>query len=437
MASVARRSRAGLRSALPAAVTAAAAATLIAGLLITATTRSGLGTPLPPFLMNWAPLVRWPALLGAAVALAAAWWAPRLPARLVAPAAFAAGAYLLALALGLAVNAARGGPASWDHVFDLGPGGSFEAGREYLPALPLLSRGVGYYVAHFAHLLPYLPTHAKGNPPGPVVAMHLLGITSAPSLTAVCVALGALTAPLAYGLGRTLGTERRGRLAAILTAFSPALILFGVTSVDYVFAALGTAVAWLLVSSGRTARGAGCALAAVSSFFSWLLPAVPVWAVLVVWRRRGGRPALVMAVGVAAAVTGFNLALAVTLGYDPVAVIRALSPIYQHGIAAHRPYAYWLFGSPVAWLVMLGLPTAWLALSSLARGDDAAVALAAVIAAAAVGGFTKAETERIWLPFVPLAAVAAAGARPVRLRPLLLVLALQAVGVELLFNTVW
>jgi hypothetical protein len=322
-------------------------------------------------------------------------------------------------------------------VFNLGPGGSFEASREYLPALPLLSHGVGYYVGHFAHLLPYLPTHAKGNPPGPVVAIHLLGITSAAPLAAICVGLGALTAPLAYGLGRTLSTEQRGRLAAILTAFSPALILFGVTSLDYAFAALGTAVAWLLVSPGRLARAAGYALAGVSSFVSWLLPATAAWAVLVVWRRRGWRSASVVALGVAAGVASVNVALALTLGYDPVAVVRALAPIYRHGIAAHRPYLYWLFGSPVAWVVMLGVPTGWLALRSLAGADDAAIALAAVIAVTAVAGFTKAETERIWLAFVPLAAVAAAAAAPARLRPVVLVLALQAIAVELLFNTVW
>ena len=127
----------------------------------------------------------------------------------------------------------------------------------------------------------------------------------------------------------------------------------------------------------------------------------------------------------------------VALGYDPIAVLRALGPIYQHGIAAHRPYLYWLFGSPVAWLVMLGLPVAWLALRALAAGDDAAVALAAIVVLSAVGGFTKAETERIWLPFVPLACVAAAAIPIRRVRGVLLALGAQVLAVELLFDTVW
>jgi len=51
---------------------------------------------------------------------------------------------------------------------------------------------------------------------------------------------------------------------------------------------------------------------------------------------------------------------------------------------------------------------------------------------------TKAETERIWLPFVPLACVAAAAVLPARrLKPVLWMLAAQALAVQLLFDTVW
>ena len=59
-----------------------------------------------------------------------------------------------------------------------------------------------------------------------------------------------------------------------------------------------------------------------------------------------------------------------------------------------------------------------------------------MIAVAAVLGFTKAETERIWLflaPFVCLAA-AESGAP---LRPVLAALAAQALVYEVLFETVW
>ena len=446
-ASAAPRPRGRLALALPAAGAGLAVATIVTGLAIQARagwsllgpvhSGAGLGTPLPPFLFNWAPAIGGWAAVAAAVVVGAAALAPRLTAPARSGVTVCAGSYGLALALGLSVNLARRGAVGWTSVFALRPHGSPEASREYLPALPQLAQGVAHYVAHFAALLPYLPTHVKGNPPGPLVVMHLLGIDSPARLAAACVAVGALTAPLAYRLGRSLGGERRGREAAMLTAFSPSLMLFGVSSVDYAFAALATATAWLLVSRRRWALAAGCLLAGIGSFQSWLLLAIPAWAALTVWGQGDRRRALTVAAGAAAGVAAVTLGLVAAVGYDPVAVLRALGPIYRTGIAAHRPYAYWVVGSPVAWLVMLGVPVAWAGLRAVARADPAAVALAALVAVSAVAGFTKAETERIWLPFVPLAAVAAAALPLRRPRLVLAVLGAQALVVEVLFNTVW
>ena len=92
-----------------------------------------------------------------------------------------------------------------------------------------------------------------------------------------------------------------------------------------------------------------------------------------------------------------NGALAAAYGYDPIGALRATEGVYRHSVASVRPYAFWVIGSPVAWGVMLGLPIAAAALRSLARREDAAIALAVVVIVAAAAGFTKAETERIWL----------------------------------------
>ncbi len=422
---------------LPAIGCSAVAVTVVIGLLIEAGSRVGLGTPLPPFLMSWAPVFGAPALVSVAVLLGAAVLAARVIEMSWRPAVFAAFLYGLTLVLGLALSFGRTGMTGWAHVFDLGPKGSFEAIFEYLPVLPIVHRGIGPYIGHFPQLLPYLTTHTKGNPPGPAVLMELLHINTADRLAAVCIAVGSLVAPLAYALGRTLHDDRRGRVAGLLTACSPAVLLFGVTSVDYTFAALGVAAAWLMLSPRSGPRLGGLGLAAVGSFFSWLLLAIPVWAVLVVWKRDGPRRAVALALGAGAALLAVNGLLALLYGYDPIAIVRALAPIYHHGAAAHRPWAFWLFGSPAAWLIMLGLPVAWLSLRSAARGDPAALALVAIVVVAAVGGFTKAETERIWLPFVPLACVSAAAAPIGRLRGVLLALVLQGLAIELLFNTVW
>jgi hypothetical protein len=130
--------------------------------------------------------------------------------------------------------------------------------------------------------------------------------------------------------------------------------------------------------------------------------------------------------------------LALALGYDPIATLNATAGAYSHGISRHRPYAYWAFGSPTAWWIGLGLPIGWLALRALPAGDACALALFAVVIVSAILGLTKAETERIWLPYVPFACIAAATVLPIRRLPgVLWLLVAQALAMQLLFDTVW
>jgi hypothetical protein len=416
---------------------AVASLTVLVGQAIKAT-GGELGVFFPPFYVHWQPHIGSLAVVSVTVAGGAAALTPALIWRPRRPATVAAGLFGLALGLGVALNVARGGFHDLWAVFQTGPHGSLEASNEYLGGLSALHHGVAYYVRNFAALFPSLPQKVTGNPPGPLIAIHLLGIHTASGLATLSIGTGALTAPLAYDLGRTLGGEERGRVAGALTAFAPSLLLWGVTSVDYAFAALGLAAVCLMVRDGAAARVAGALLAAVGSFFSWLLLAIAAWAALVTFGRRGRRDALALAGMCALATLVFYGVLAVTLGYDPFAALEATDAAYRHGIAAIRPYAYWLFGSPVAWGIGLGVPIAWAALRALGRGDPAAVALAVVVVIGAVLGFTKAETERIWLPFVPLACVAAAGVLPAsRLRTALWLSIAQALAIELLCYTTW
>jgi hypothetical protein len=421
----------------PEAVPAIAATiTVLAGLGIKAAT-GALGTPLPPFLVAWGPAADPLVIVSVVVLAAGAVLTPWLVQRISSPRAFAAATYALALALGLSLNLAHVGVRGWWSVFAGGARGSREAAFEYLPGLPALAHGAGFYIGHFAQLVPSLPLHAAGNPPGPLVSLYLLGIDSAGALGALCIGVGALAAPLAYDLGRVLGGEERGRVAGALTAFSPSLLIFGVTSADYAFTTLGVGAACLLARPRVAPRAAGCALAAFASFFSWVLLAIPAWAAIVVLKRQGVRPALKLASASGAAIVALNAGMAVAFGYDPIATLTATASIYGRTSAA-RPYVYWILGSPVAWAVMLGLPTARVAIRSVAARDSAALALVTVILVASVLGLTKAETERIWLPFVPLACVAAAALlRPQQLGPVLWMLVAQALAVELLFDTIW
>jgi len=416
-----------------------AAATLATGLLVEASGRV-LGTASPPFLVTFAPAVQWvPALATAAVLAGIVVAGPRLLRAPRSPAAFAAALLLLSLALTLALNAARAGTGEWSAVFDLGPSGSFEAKNEYLPGLPALSYGAGFFLDRFAELVPALPVNVAGHPPGLLLLLHATGIRTANGFAALCIACAAAVAPLTYALGRGLELdEGQTRAAGLLAALSPALLLYGTTSADAVYTAVGAAAATLLVARSRWLRGLGCVALALASLGSWALLAVGAWAVVVAARRKGVRRAAVLGAGCALAVLTVQGALAAFYGYDPIGTLRATEQVYRHSLAEVRPYWFWSVGSPVAWGVTLGLPIAGAALVAALRRQPAALAIVAVVLVASLAGFTKAETERIWLPFVPLACVAAAGVLPPgRLRAVLAALAVQALGTQLLFATVW
>ena len=206
---------------VPRIVIFAAAATVVAGTLIRHI-HGGLGTATPPFVMVWGPRLHPLAVASVAVAAIAIVVAPRLVVAADRPASFAARVLALALVLGLALNVARAGTRGWDAIFDLRPGGSFEASNEYLPGLPALSYGTHFYLDRFAELVPSLPVNVAGHPPAPLLVLHGLGLTTAAGAAALCIGVAALSAPLTYALGRAVGSERDARLAAVLFACSPA-----------------------------------------------------------------------------------------------------------------------------------------------------------------------------------------------------------------------
>jgi hypothetical protein len=337
----------------------------------------------------------------------------------------------MTLALRLLLAAARQGPDAWDRAFVVLPKG--EGKNEYLPALAAFDYGPHFVLDRFAQLVPALPVHAAGHPPGLLLTMHYLRLDTAPRLAAFCIVVGAFSAPLTYVLARRVLSEPQVRIAGLLAALSPALLHFGATSADAVYLTLGLLAAIPLVGNQRLL---GAAALAIASLFAWSLLAVGAYAAILVLARDGLRPALRLAAVIGATLIGFHAAFALATGFDPLGTLHATSRVYELGIASRRPYAYWLFGSPTAFLLIVGLPVAWLAAKRLATRAPEAIAIAAVLAISALAGFTKAETERIWLFYAPFVILAAA---PCVRRPQLVIAALaaQALAYELVFDTLW
>jgi hypothetical protein len=406
---------------------AVAAGTVAAGLVLDAH-GTDLGLPHPPFIGRWDPQAdAWLLVAVAAFALAVALVPKALAAR---PAPFAVSLFAGTLVLRLALCAARTGPSEWDHVFTAH---SFEGPNEYLPALSAFTYGSGFFLDRFAQLVPSLPVHAAGHPPGLLLTMHALALDTPGRLAAFCIGIGALSAPLTYALGQRVLDERGARVAGGLMALAPGALLFGATSADAVYLTLGLLAVIPLLSRRPAVQALGGVVLGAVSLFAWSLPAVAAWAAILVLARDGLRPAARLAVLAGAGALALHGTFAALTGFDPLGTLHATSRVYELGIAARRPYAYWVFGSPVAFLLVLGLPIAWLALRSTA---PEARAIAVVIAIATLAGFTKAETERIWLFLAPIVCLAAA---PLvrRHRTLAAVLAVQALAYGALMNTVW
>jgi hypothetical protein len=436
---VLRLARRGPELWLPAGAAALAGATIAYGLVA----RAGdvrLGASLAPFLADWAPAVR-PSAVPAAVLLAGGILAARrIQEARVGPYRFALAALGLGVVLRLALGIVRRGPDGLYAVFELG---NHEAASEYLPALPAFEFGTRFFLDTFAEVGTSLPVHAIGHPPGLLVMMNWLGIDTAPGMAALTIGVGALSIPLAYLLARTLLDERRARVATLLYVFAPSAVLYGATSADALYVTVALLAALPLARAATAHRrpleaaGGGGAFA-LASFFSYANLAVGAWASLLALQRVDIRRAAEIAAVCGLALIAFYSALHLATGYDPIGVLAATDAVYREGIASRRPYEFWVVGSPTAFLVALGLPTAWFALRSAGAGDAAARALLAVLVAAAVLGFTKAETERIYQFLVPLACAAAAVTLPERRLPLVIAaLAAQALATELLLYTVW
>ena len=350
----------------------------------------------------------------------------RLPSRLIA-----AGLFALGLVTRLALNQAQRGTYEWHRPFVRGHGT-----REYPGAFPLVTPDPLRFIDRFAELVPTpgMPVHPSGHPVGAtLLAWALDRLTGGvDGLALSVIVLGAAGAWPVLALARRLLDERAARIACLVWALAPSTLIYGATSLDGVFVTIAAAAACAV--AGR--RFALAAVASAIAFLcSYALALAPLWAALVLGRRGFARAA-VWCVGGTLAVLA---ALALLLGYDPVGALQHTFDAYQRGIGGHRPYAYWVFAGPAAFLLALGPGLAATTLGGIDRATAGARALAACIVLAALSGVMEAEVERIWQFMVPAAAIAAAPL--LRSRTLLVTVlvlgAVQAVALELLLDTSW
>ena len=141
----------------------------------------------------------------------------------------------------------------------------------------------------------------------------------------------------------------------------------------------------------------GGALWAVSVFLSYgivLLASVPA---VVAWRR--GR---VRVLGLACAPVAVAVGLAAVGGFWWFDGLDATREAYALSLARVRPYPYFVVANIAAAAIAVG-PAVWVGLTRLRSGEAWMLAGGALVAIvlADLSGLSKAEVERIWLPFLP------------------------------------
>lgn len=378
----------------------------------------------PPLLGSWGPHLGPGTPVAVVVAVATVGYGPALAARLPWRALLAAAwgtatAWILSLAL----------IDGWQR----GVAGRLTSRHEYLQVVGRF-HDVPAALRDFTHHIllespDNWPAHVAGHPPAATLTFVLLdriGLRGGGWAGIWCVAVGATACVAVLVAVRALADEGLARRAAPFLVLAPAAVWMG-TSADAYFAAVAAwSVALLaLAVTGRRVRSAALGsglLFGLTCYLSYGLTLFALIGAAVLLLGRGRvreRPELLLLLLAGAAVvpTAFTLA-----GFDWWEAYRLLVTRYRQGAGGIRPYGYWVWANLACAVLITGLATAaglrrtGASLGhrrgeSLARPDgphrrgaDARLALlvaAALLAllVADLSGMSKAETERIWLPF--------------------------------------
>jgi methylthioxylose transferase len=248
-------------------------------------------------------------------------------------------------------------------------------------------------------------THVSGHPPGALlvfVGLDRIGLGGGAWAALLCIAIGALITVAIPVTLRAVGDEETARAAVPFLVLFPGAVWIGV-SADGLFAGFcAIALALLAVALTRDrpwlAAVSGLLLGnAIFLSYGLTLLAVPALAIVVLCRRRF-RPVTLAAAAAGAVlpVAGFAAA-----GFWWVDGYHLVVERYYQGIAADRPYAYWVWANLALVVLSAGPAAAPILRRAVAAPRTALLPLAALAAilAADLSGLSKAEVERIWLPF--------------------------------------
>ncbi len=390
-----------------------------------------------PILGKWLPHAHWATVVAVLVAAIVIAWGPTV-ARITPWRWLVLGTWATSAVWAISLALIDG----WKRGFVGRMGGN----SSYLATIPRVTSVPGFIRGFASHIVDGPGSwhiSVAGDPPGALltfVGLNRLGLRGPTWASGFCVLVGTSAAAAVLITIRALSGEDMARRVAPFVALGPVAVWIAVSADAYFGAVAAWGVALLALASARTIRaptvvavGAGTLLGcSIYLDYGLILMGIPVLAVVII--ARNARPLLGAAVGVVVVASLFT-----ALGFwwfDGLSLVRQR---YWAGIATDRPFSYWVWGNLASLTCAIGVAAATglrrafngTALRARCGINVMLVAFVLVIVAADLTGLSKAETERIWLPFA-VWLVTAPALLPRRSHRLCL--GLQAVG-ALLINS--
>ncbi|WNG82813.1 hypothetical protein C6A86_003705 [Mycobacterium sp. ITM-2016-00316] len=312
----------------------------------------------------------------------------------------------------------------WERGF----AGRLAARHEYLRQVPTVTDIPEALRTFSSRILDFQPdswiTHVSGHPPGALLTfvwLDRIGLGGGAWAGLLCVLVGSSAAAAIIIAIRAVADEATARRAAPFVAVAPTAIWIAVSADGYFagVAAWGIALLALAVHGSTrwsipTAAGAGLLLGwGIFLNYGLGLIAVPAVAVLLTapgWRAalRSLLPAVITALAVVAVFYSAGF-----WWFDGYLLVQER---YWQGIANDRPFQYWVWANLASTVCAIGLGS----VAGLGRVFDIKALRAhsgvhilltgafLSIVLADLSMLSKAETERIWLPFTVWLTAAAA-----------------------------